>query len=53
MSERIIYTTVQVRVPEKAHNLIKAAAKKHETTINQAYVDASLLFAKKSKVEVK
>jgi len=51
MSERIIYTTVQVRVPEKAHNLIKAASKKHGVTNNQAYVDAAMLLAKKKVVK--
>lgn len=51
MSEKIIYSTVQARVPEKAHNLIKAAAKKHGITNNQAYVDAAMLLAKKHKIK--
>ena len=44
MSEKIkiVYSTVNVRVPEKAHNLMKAAAAKHDTTINHTGSSSTL-----------
>ncbi len=47
MSEKIIYSTIVRRVPEKAHGSLVAAAQKHGITVNEAYVQAGLLLAKK------
>jgi len=50
---KIQYETESTRVPVTAHNLIRAAAKKHGIRVCDAYVEAAMLLAKKLKVEVK
>lgn len=50
--QKIQYETESFRIPKTAHNLIRAAAKKHGIRISDAYVEAAMLLAKKMKVEV-